>query len=175
MSKLKKVLVVFFVIFSATGYWIYKSEDTQLAILYLALPLADGYHNETQYYSKNKFDRELWLAADDSFVSTDYSMQALDNCTRGKMYRDLSDNYLKFFMTREEFEGLLGKTNLIKKNIFRDCNCYELGWCGYGAPKILIFCQIPLTRYFTYKLTNVNEISEIELKQKRVIKWKPKK
>ena len=81
----------------------------------------------------NKFDQKLW-------------MDNYGRCTRGKMYYDLIDNYLKKGMSEEEVFKLLGKPNYGLKypnNKNREyCLEYEIGECfiGNDVGRILSIC-----------------------------------
>ena len=118
-----------------------------LYILYWLLIIAYFFwHNyeNNQILKMNKFDQKLWMKSIREDGHLDWDHKA--NCTRGKMYYDLVDHYLKKGMSKEEVFELLGRPAYGLKypnNKKRQyCLEYELGGCSIrsGPGRILSIC-----------------------------------
>lgn len=108
-----------------------------------------------------EFDQELWLEEQEAYSECHSS--AIQK--RGKMVGDLIENYLKFLMTKEEIEKLLGHSTEYRKygGWYRWSECFEynIGLVhmvfGGGPDDILLFCNIPKTNWYLYYLTDKND------------------
>lgn len=111
----------------------------------LAYVMWNNYDNN-QILRMNKFDQKLWIDAGIVDVNNAYKNwhHHSGRSTRGKMYYDLINNYLKKGMSKEEVFKLLGKPNYGLKypnNKNREyCLEYEIGKCGSKAGRILSIC-----------------------------------
>lgn len=112
------------------------------------------YLEDQKVFYEAKFDKEKWMAADTIF-----------GCTRGKMYYDLDDNYLKKGLTKEQVFQLLGlPENWRVYHRFyekKKCHEYSLGTCRWiPVPSILLICykNNKVTDFF---LSDVNDWGEI--------------
>lgn len=103
-----------------------------------------GNNQDDKIRRMNKFDQGLWIKVIKE--NGDLASWHDADCTRGKMYYDLTDNYLKVGMQKEEVFELLGKPLYGRKypeNKKRQyCLKYELGGCsvGSGPGRILLVC-----------------------------------
>ncbi len=113
-----------------------------LLLIYVGFTRYD--YKEDQILRESKFDREAWIEAGSKNYET-HSYHS-GNCTRGKMYYDLKDNYLKKGMSKEDVFSLLGKPEYGIK--FPDkkrqyCLEYDIGSCTNwfaGGFKLLLVC-----------------------------------
>jgi hypothetical protein len=147
MNKIFKRIIIIIVlilgILSASVY--FMSPESRMTIMMKIGGLWTIYIEDRKMLSESKFDKNLWIEAG----SEDYRIydQHRSNCTRGKMYYDLKDNYLKNGMSQKEVFSLLGiaayglRYSNNKKHQY--CLEYELGYCTnwISSPgKILLVC-----------------------------------
>lgn len=146
MKIIKKVIMilVIFLVASFAGIYFMPGEY-RAVILYFTLGKWTSNIEDEKMLHENKFDRNLWREAG----SEDYeiSQEHRSNCTRGKMYYDLKDNYLKKGMSEEEVFSLLGKPTYGLKypdnKNHNYCLKYKLGCCTKwisGGDKLLLVC-----------------------------------
>lgn len=114
-----------------------------------------------EVYSESKFDKEIWLQAEEEYNPAYNIYHDGLGCVRGKMYYDLKKNFLKKEMTLEEIIMLLGRTSvrrIYKENKFqKECLQYHLGSCAKlgGPPDYLVFCPVENGKW-AYKHINYN-------------------